>query len=127
MFGDLDDPESAVSRLSRSSRGSKLLEDLGTQPKVTYLEAAQSHEHCSRCAPIAEQINSDLLRPLLQTSWKFYALVAILGGDRRRRRSSRGCRRCSTASASPASGGRSTGASTSRASCSGSASATPAR
>jgi molybdopterin-containing oxidoreductase family iron-sulfur binding subunit len=37
VFGDLDDPESAVSRLSRSSRGSKLLEDRGTQPKVTYL------------------------------------------------------------------------------------------
>ena len=37
VFGDLNDPESAVSRLSRSSRGSKLLEDLGTQPKITYL------------------------------------------------------------------------------------------
>ena len=37
VFGDLDDPESAVSQLSRSSRGSKLLEDRGTEPKVTYL------------------------------------------------------------------------------------------
>jgi Fe-S-cluster-containing dehydrogenase component len=37
VFGDLDDPESEVSRLSRSSRGSKLLEDVGTKPKVTYL------------------------------------------------------------------------------------------
>ena len=37
VFGDLDDPESAVSRLSRSSRGSKLLEDRGTEPAVTYL------------------------------------------------------------------------------------------
>jgi Fe-S-cluster-containing dehydrogenase component len=37
VFGDLNDPESGVSRLSRSSRGSKLLEELGTQPKVTYL------------------------------------------------------------------------------------------
>ena len=37
VFGDLDDPESAVSRLSESPRGSKLLEDLGTQPSVTYL------------------------------------------------------------------------------------------
>jgi len=27
-----------VSRLSRSSRGTKLLEDLGTLPKVTYLQ-----------------------------------------------------------------------------------------
>jgi Fe-S-cluster-containing dehydrogenase component len=37
VFGDLSDPESEVSRLSRSPRGSKLLEDLGTKPKVTYL------------------------------------------------------------------------------------------
>jgi molybdopterin-containing oxidoreductase family iron-sulfur binding subunit len=38
VFGDLNDPESAVSRLSRSPRGSKLLEDVGTLPKITYLE-----------------------------------------------------------------------------------------
>jgi Fe-S-cluster-containing dehydrogenase component len=38
VFGDLNDPESEVSRLSRSPRGSKLLEDLGTQPSVTYLQ-----------------------------------------------------------------------------------------
>jgi len=38
VFGDLDDPESEVSHLSRSRRGSKLLEELGTQPKVTYLQ-----------------------------------------------------------------------------------------
>ena len=37
VFGDLNDPDSEVSRLSRSSRGSKLLEDVGTLPKVTYL------------------------------------------------------------------------------------------
>jgi molybdopterin-containing oxidoreductase family iron-sulfur binding subunit len=37
VFGDLDDPESAVSRLSESPRGTKLLEDLGTKPAVTYL------------------------------------------------------------------------------------------
>jgi molybdopterin-containing oxidoreductase family iron-sulfur binding subunit len=38
VFGDLNDPESQVSKLSRSSRGSKLLDDLGTRPKVTYLQ-----------------------------------------------------------------------------------------
>jgi molybdopterin-containing oxidoreductase family iron-sulfur binding subunit len=37
VFGDLADPESEVSRLSRSSRGATLLEDLGTEPAVTYL------------------------------------------------------------------------------------------
>jgi molybdopterin-containing oxidoreductase family iron-sulfur binding subunit len=40
VFGDLDDPESAVSRLSESPRGEKLLGDLGTQPSVTYLREA---------------------------------------------------------------------------------------
>ena len=38
VFGDLNDPENEVSRLSRSSRGTKLLGDLGTLPKVTYLQ-----------------------------------------------------------------------------------------
>src|SRR5262249_52809163 len=37
VFGDLNDAESEVSRLSRSPRGSTLLEELGTLPKVTYL------------------------------------------------------------------------------------------
>ena len=36
-FGDLDDPESTVSRLSHSPRAFRLLEDLGTEPKVYYL------------------------------------------------------------------------------------------
>jgi len=44
VFGDLNDPDSAVSRLSRSPRGSKLLEEMGTQPKVTYLERETWHE-----------------------------------------------------------------------------------
>jgi molybdopterin-containing oxidoreductase family iron-sulfur binding subunit len=36
-FGDLDDPSSAVSREADSRRAFKLLEDLGTEPKVIYL------------------------------------------------------------------------------------------
>jgi Fe-S-cluster-containing dehydrogenase component len=40
VFGDLNDPESEVSKLFASPRGSKLLEDLGTLPKVTYLQKA---------------------------------------------------------------------------------------
>src|SRR5919201_1784681 len=42
VFGDLNDPESEVSRLSRSDRGHKLLDDLGTLPKVTYLSRPQA-------------------------------------------------------------------------------------
>jgi Fe-S-cluster-containing dehydrogenase component len=37
VFGDLDDPQSEISRLSHSDRGVKLLGELGTFPKVIYL------------------------------------------------------------------------------------------
>jgi molybdopterin-containing oxidoreductase family iron-sulfur binding subunit len=37
VFGDLDDPRSGVSRLSESPRAFRLLEELGTKPKVIYL------------------------------------------------------------------------------------------
>ena len=37
-FGDLDDPESLVSQLAGSRRAFRLLEELGTKPKVIYLK-----------------------------------------------------------------------------------------
>jgi molybdopterin-containing oxidoreductase family iron-sulfur binding subunit len=37
VFGDVNDAESAVSKLMRAPRGVRLLEDLGTRPNVTYL------------------------------------------------------------------------------------------
>jgi molybdopterin-containing oxidoreductase family iron-sulfur binding subunit len=37
-FGDLDDPDSEVSQLARSPRAFRLLEDLGTEPRVFYLK-----------------------------------------------------------------------------------------
>jgi molybdopterin-containing oxidoreductase family iron-sulfur binding subunit len=43
VFGDLNDPNSQVSRLVRLARGSKLLGELGTSPKITYLERESSH------------------------------------------------------------------------------------
>jgi len=36
-FGDLDDPNSEVFQLARSPRAFRLMEDLGTEPKVFYL------------------------------------------------------------------------------------------
>jgi molybdopterin-containing oxidoreductase family iron-sulfur binding subunit len=48
VFGDLNDPESAVSQLSRSARGSKLLEDMGTKPNITYLQRESWHESNSK-------------------------------------------------------------------------------
>jgi len=38
VFGRLDDPESQVSKLSKSDRGTELLEELGISPRVKYLE-----------------------------------------------------------------------------------------
>ncbi|GAB4335198.1 MAG: hypothetical protein Kow0010_22600 [Dehalococcoidia bacterium] len=36
-FGDLDDPDSAVSRKVRDNRHFQLLEELGTEPRVFYV------------------------------------------------------------------------------------------
>jgi molybdopterin-containing oxidoreductase family iron-sulfur binding subunit len=38
VFGDLNDPSSKVAALARSGRAKRLLEELGTRPKVFYLE-----------------------------------------------------------------------------------------
>jgi molybdopterin-containing oxidoreductase family iron-sulfur binding subunit len=40
VFGDLNDPESKVSRLAGSGRATQLLEEVGTKPKVFYLQKA---------------------------------------------------------------------------------------
>ena len=42
VFGDLNDPESRVSRLFESGRGEKLLEEVGAQPKIVYLKRQAS-------------------------------------------------------------------------------------
>jgi Fe-S-cluster-containing dehydrogenase component len=43
VFGDLNDPSSQVSRMSRSVRATTLLAEVGTLPKVIYLERESSH------------------------------------------------------------------------------------
>lgn len=40
-FGDFEDPKSEVSKLKRSPRAFKMLEDLGTEPKVIYLSEVE--------------------------------------------------------------------------------------
>jgi molybdopterin-containing oxidoreductase family iron-sulfur binding subunit len=42
-FGRLDDPKSQVSQKAANGRGFKLLEELGTLPRVTYLKGGASH------------------------------------------------------------------------------------
>ncbi|HEX8031030.1 MAG TPA: hypothetical protein VF491_21320, partial [Vicinamibacterales bacterium] len=44
VFGDLNNPESRVARLAQSPRGTKLLDDLGAEPKITYLQKQPWHE-----------------------------------------------------------------------------------
>jgi len=44
VFGDLNDPESEVSRLARSNRAGWLLGELGTRPKVVYLHRESWHD-----------------------------------------------------------------------------------
>jgi molybdopterin-containing oxidoreductase family iron-sulfur binding subunit len=41
FFGDLDDPQTQVGQLSKSSRAFRLLEELGTAPKVYYLSEGE--------------------------------------------------------------------------------------
>jgi Fe-S-cluster-containing dehydrogenase component len=42
FFGDLDDPRSIVARLSEGPRAFRLLDELGTKPKVIYLSKGES-------------------------------------------------------------------------------------
>jgi len=44
IFGDLNDHESRAARFTHSPRGTKLLEDEGTAPKVTYLQRQSWNE-----------------------------------------------------------------------------------
>ncbi|RMG98335.1 MAG: 4Fe-4S dicluster domain-containing protein [Chloroflexi bacterium] len=43
IFGDLNDPNSQVSRLAANRRGFRLLEELGTEPAVIYLKGGESN------------------------------------------------------------------------------------
>ena len=43
VFGNLADPESRVSKLAHSDRAFRELEELGTQPRVTYLKGGKSY------------------------------------------------------------------------------------
>jgi molybdopterin-containing oxidoreductase family iron-sulfur binding subunit len=44
FFGDLNDPKSQVSRLSKSRRAFRLMEEMGTEPKVYYLKEGEWDE-----------------------------------------------------------------------------------
>ncbi len=48
VFGDLKDPNSRVSQLSRSNRGFKVLEEEGTRPAITYMAELMNPAEGSR-------------------------------------------------------------------------------
>jgi molybdopterin-containing oxidoreductase family iron-sulfur binding subunit len=43
VFGDLNDPDSQASKLARSHRSFRLLDELGTSPAVIYLKGGETH------------------------------------------------------------------------------------
>ena len=43
VFGDLSNPESKVSQAARSERRYRVMEELGTQPRVIYLKGEGKH------------------------------------------------------------------------------------
>jgi molybdopterin-containing oxidoreductase family iron-sulfur binding subunit len=44
VFGDLNDPESRISRLARDPRAYKVLEELNVKPSVSYLRVVRNRE-----------------------------------------------------------------------------------
>jgi molybdopterin-containing oxidoreductase family membrane subunit len=78
VFGDMNDPESQVSRLSRSGRARAAR---GSRHPAQHLSQVAG-VGMTGAAPAIDQakMTEDLLRPLLTTTWRFWALVIILGG-----------------------------------------------
>ncbi|OGQ04035.1 MAG: hypothetical protein A2W61_08180 [Deltaproteobacteria bacterium RIFCSPLOWO2_01_44_7] len=44
VFGDLNDPESQIAKLTKDPRGYKVIEDLNTKPQITYLTKVRNKE-----------------------------------------------------------------------------------
>jgi len=55
VFGDLEDPASRVSRLSRDPRAFRLMEELGTRPRVTYLKRRRDESPERKDGPQADR------------------------------------------------------------------------
>ena len=43
VFGDLNDPESKVSKMAKDTRGYRVLEELNTSPSIIYLKKVEEN------------------------------------------------------------------------------------
>ena len=59
FFGDLDDPDSDVSRLLASRPSFRLLEELGTEPNVYYVGRAPSLERARQIETVRPRLNME--------------------------------------------------------------------
>jgi len=86
VFGDLDDPDSNVSRLLREQRNFRMHEELGTQPGFFYLygKADDSHEQGNAPPPVASPQSGNLrtkgVEPWHQKHWDWKAAGNFICG-----------------------------------------------
>jgi Fe-S-cluster-containing dehydrogenase component/DMSO reductase anchor subunit len=86
-FGDIDDPESNVSRLLREQKHFRMHDELGTEPSFFYLyaKASDSETAAGRTSPSrpeqqAEKIRSRGVEPWHQPHWNWKAAANFLCG-----------------------------------------------
>jgi phenylacetyl-CoA:acceptor oxidoreductase subunit 1 len=82
QFGDLDDPDSNVSRLLREQNHSRMHEELGTEPGFYYVHApADSGSAPAAVEPAAAgQIRARGVEPTHQKHWDWKAAGNFMGG-----------------------------------------------
>lgn len=81
-FGDVEDPESNVSKLLSEHKSYRMHEDVGTGPGFYYLWDHGSNEDTPlEAAPmVADSVGLDAVAPKLQTSWDWRAAANFIGG-----------------------------------------------
>lgn len=83
FFGDLDNPNSKVSRLIKERSGVRLLEELGTQPKTYYLPPRRGRQAFANIDEIVAEYVKSTLTNIVVTS-KDIALQAIAASTLKR-------------------------------------------
>jgi Fe-S-cluster-containing dehydrogenase component/DMSO reductase anchor subunit len=78
-FGDLDDPQSGVSRLLAGNTGFRMHEELGTEPRFYYLH---DHRHAGPPKPLRPDapVRGEGIEPRHQPHWDWKAAANFLSG-----------------------------------------------